>query len=80
MKYINEILNKANPSLEDLINCLEIIKKEGDISVVKFDGARPDKSYTVFVTFAINKNKEIIRADENDLKKAIIKVLSEYIK
>ncbi len=80
MKYISEILKKTNPSFEDLINCLEIIKKEGDVSVIKFDGARTDNSYTVFVTFAINKNKEIIRADENDLKRAIIKVLSEYIK
>ncbi|MBL0912282.1 MAG: hypothetical protein IBJ09_07905 [Bacteroidia bacterium] len=78
MKHINEILKKENPSVEELINCFESIKENGDIAVIKFDGERVENPYTVFISFPIIKQKEIIRADENDLKSALIKVLMRY--
>jgi len=79
MDRIRRILEEPTPSLTELINCFEIVKENGDIAVIKFDGARLEKWYTVFITFPISKDKEIIRADEDHLENALIKVLTKYI-
>ena len=78
-EFIRKIVAKHNPSLEELINCFEMIKTKGEVAVIKFDGEREKVQYTVFISFPKNK-REMIRADENTLKDAFIKVLSEYIK
>lgn len=78
MDFINKNLEKQDISFDDLIDCFERIKTNGDIAVIKFDGERNSHGYTVFVSFP-NSKKEMIRADEGDLKKALIKVLSKYI-
>lgn len=80
MDYIKRILENESLSFEDLIKCLERVKQNGDIAVVKFDGERIENSYTVFISFPQIKNKEIIRVDESDLKIALIKVLKIYIR
>lgn len=78
MNTINEILKKENPSIEDLIKCFEIVKENGDIAVIKFDGERLENQYTVFISFPIIKKREMIRSDESNLTKAMFKVLKEY--
>lgn len=79
MERIRKVLEKSTPSLTELINCLEIVKENGDVAVIKFDGERLEKCYTVFITFPISKNREMIRTDELHLETALIKVLTKYI-
>lgn len=78
MKFIKEIIEKQNPSLEELISCFEKIKLNGDVAVIKFDGERESNEYTVFVSFPKGK-REMIRADESNLKVALLKVLTKYV-
>ncbi len=78
MKFIEEIIEKQNPSLEELINCFEKIKSNGEVAVIKFDGERESNEYTVFVSFPKDE-REMIRADESDLKYALLKVLTKYL-
>jgi hypothetical protein len=78
MKFIEEIIEKQNPSLEELINCFEKIKSNGEVAVIKFDGERESDEYTVFVSFPKDE-REMIRADESDLKCALLKVLTKYV-
>jgi len=78
MNFINEILKKENPSIEDLISCFEVVRKNGDIAMIKFDGERIEDQYTVFISFPPIKKREMIRSDENNLTIALLKVLKEY--
>lgn len=80
MNYIKKVLEKDNVSIEELISCFEMVKQNGDVVVIKFDGERKENYYTVFITFPLAKKKEMIRADENNLQMALMKTLSEYIK
>lgn len=77
MDIIKKVLATQDSSLMDLINCFEQIKTKGEVVVIKFDGERLENGYTVFISFPDNK-RSLIRADENDLKKAILKVLTKY--
>jgi hypothetical protein len=79
MEQIRKILNQTNINIEDLINGFEIVKNNGDIAVIKFDGERLDKHYTVFISFPAHRKREMIRADENDLKLALLRVLKAYV-
>lgn len=79
MKLIKNTLAKEFPSLTELINCFETVKENGDVGVIKFDGEREEKGYTVFITFSSSKKREMIRADEDQLEKALIKVLNKYV-
>lgn len=78
MDLIKRIIEKQDPSFEDLINCFERIKSYGEVAVIKFDGERDRYEYTVFVSFP-DKKREMIRVDESDLKRALVKVLTKYI-
>ena len=78
MNNIKEILEKEDSSIEELINCFDQIKNNGDVAVIKFDGEREEDQYTVFITFPNRKDREMIRADESILKNALIKVLKDY--
>ncbi|MFY0255160.1 hypothetical protein ACDQ55_14525 [Chitinophaga sp. 30R24] len=80
MQTITSIVSRLfnNISIEDFIYCFEKIKENGDVGVIKFDGDRKDKQYTVFITFSTIK-AEMIRADESTLKEALFKVLLKYI-
>lgn len=79
MNYIREIIGKKHPSLEELINCFELVKKNGDIAVIKFDGESVENGYTIFIIFPAVKKKEMIRADENDLATGLVQVLTRYL-
>lgn len=78
MDYIHSILKKDTPTLSELIDCFEKVKQNGDIAVIKFDGARKETQYTIFISFQDNK-REIIRSDGDDLQKAMLNVLARYI-
>ena len=78
MDFIRKIVENKDPSFEELINCFEKVKAYGDVAVIKLDGGRDKDGYTVFVSFPNNK-REMIRADESNLKKALIKVLLKYL-
>lgn len=78
MENIKKIVVKNNPTFEELIFCFEEIRANGDVAVIKFDGERQDNWYTVFVSFP-NNTRSMIRSDESDLKKALLKVLIKYI-
>lgn len=77
---ITDILNKPTNeiTIEELISCAEIVRHNGDVFVIKLDGERKEKQYTVFISFPATKT-EIIRADELSLKDALLKVLKQYI-
>ena len=79
MKTIKEVIEKSDRSTEALFKCLEYIKENGDIVVVKIDGERPENQYTVFVSFPNYRQRGLIRADENTLNDAILKVLIAYV-
>lgn len=76
---IKNILNKSHSSMEELIECVEKVRENGDVVVIKLDGERSKQQYTVFITSPATK-KEMIRADESTLKEALLKVLHEYLK
>lgn len=76
--FIKTVVEKQNSSLDELIECFEQIKTNGEVAVIKFDGERKRDGYTVFISFPNNK-REMIRADDSDLKRALIIVLTKYI-
>lgn len=78
MQSIRKVLNKESYTFDELINCLEDIKNEGDVVIIKLDGEREDNQNTIMITFP-NSNREIIRHDGSDLKKSIQKALLDYI-
>ena len=80
MESIKNVLKGSAPTLESLINCFELLKQNGDVAVIKFDGERASEPYTIFITFPSAKARSMIRVDENDLKTGLIKSLSEYVK
>lgn len=79
MNLIKKTLEKESPSLTELIHCFESVKGNGDVGVIKFDGERIENGYTVFISFSSSKKREMIRADEHQLERALIKVLTKYV-
>ena len=81
MKYIKEILSSSNlQTVENLLKCAEEVKDQGDVFLIKMDGQRSqnEKQYTILITFPIMPSK-IVRADELELKMAMLKALEEYL-
>ncbi len=79
MVEIKKILEKQPASFDDLLACFEQVKENGDVAVIKFDGERIENQYTVFISSSQNDNKSMIRADSDDLKDALSRVLKNYI-
>lgn len=79
MDFIRKVIEKQDSSIEELIDCLEKIKSNGDVVVIKFDGERSENAYTIFITFPSIKKREMIRVDEGYLKIGLIKVLIKYL-
>jgi len=75
---IKNVLSRSSYSLEELIKCFEIVKENGNVAVIKFDGERTASQYTVFISFPSN-GRQIIRSDKNTLKEALEDVLRAYI-
>ncbi|KAA2238878.1 hypothetical protein F0L74_21940 [Chitinophaga agrisoli] len=78
MEEIKNILAQKDITIEKLIECFDLVKANGDVAAIKFDGERTRNQYTVFISFP-NKGREIIRSDGEDLRAALINVLNEYI-
>ncbi|WP_341836426.1 hypothetical protein WJU16_00810 [Chitinophaga pollutisoli] len=77
MNDIISVLRKSNPTIEELLACFELIRKDGNVVVIKMDGARADSQYTVFVTFSEGE-REMIRFDGDNFKGTLLEVLRAY--
>lgn len=77
---IADILNKSisEISLAELMYCMEKVKDNGDVCLIKLDGERKLNHYTVLISF-IGIKAEMIRADEATLISTLTKVLIKYI-
>ena len=78
MKEIKMILKNEQSSLEELLLCFEQVKNSGDVAVIKFDGERKENQYTVFISFSFDKGRSMIRADGDNLREVLVKVLNDY--
>jgi hypothetical protein len=76
---ILQLINSNDVSLNDLIHCIELIKQNGDVVVIKFDGERGENQYTAFITFPKSIKREMIRADESTLREALMKIVKSYV-
>lgn len=79
MESIKDVISRSY-TVGELFSCFELVKKNGDVAVIKFDGERATRQYTVFITFPASRSKEMIRADEDTIDAALLKVLKQYIK
>lgn len=75
MNKISKILNQEEATFEDLFLCVEEIKREEKVFILKVDGE--SNMNTVMIMFP-NSTQEMIRYDNIDLKEAMIKALKEY--
>lgn len=79
MKRIADLINSDNLSLSELlVECLDGVKEQGDVMVLKADGERESGWYTVFIN-QIGKEPTMIRSDGDDLKDTILTVLKNYL-
>lgn len=76
---IQNALERDQIDVIELIACLERLKEEGNVVVIKLDGERQEKQYTVFISFPVKLNLQMIRADEGSLIIALKKVLKQYM-
>ncbi len=67
------------PTIQNLLECVELIKNRGDVVVIKLDGQRDESQYTVFITSSSFKDDEIIRAGRKSLKEALHDVIKSYV-
>ncbi len=79
MKKIAEVLEQEILTIEDLINCFEQVKNDGNVAAIKFDGQRSSNKYTVFISFPTDTKRNTIRTDQDDLKSGLITVLRQYV-
>ncbi len=64
---VKRVLDQSSCTIEELIQCLEVVKENGNVAVIKFDGERTSNQYTVFVSFP-SKDRQMIRSDKNTLR------------
>lgn len=79
MTSIEELLKRKDISTADLLSCFERVKEDGNVAVIKLDGERESKQYTVFITFPNDADRQMIRSDEDSLHPALIAVLKSYV-
>jgi hypothetical protein len=79
MESIRQLLHQETPSMEVLIEAFEQIARNGDMAFIKFDGQRLEYRYTILINFALEKGREMIRTDTDDLKKGLLHVLKQYV-
>ena len=75
MNIISKTLNQEYITLEELFLCIEEVKNERNVFILKVDGE--SNINTIMITFP-NSNKEMIRYDDVNLKEAIVKALKVY--
>ncbi|GAB5403270.1 MAG: hypothetical protein Aurels2KO_15010 [Aureliella sp.] len=79
MQEISELIENPTLELSELvIQSIDRVKQRGDIFVLKGDGERDAKGYTVFITRP-STGSDMIRCDSDDLRNAIIDVLRRYV-
>jgi len=79
-RSIAGILERAgdNISIEELMMCAEAAMGNGDIVLIKLDGARERDHYTTMITSSSNAF-EMIRADKASLKEALLEMFRKYV-
>jgi len=80
-RSIADILERAgdNISIEELMFCAEAARGNGDVVFIKLDGERESYHYTTMITSPSNAF-EMIRADKEILKDALLEIFWEYVK
>ncbi len=76
---IQNLLQKDDITIQELLECVEEIKEQGNTVVVKLDGGRQSNQYTIFITFPVQQNKKMIRADTSTLISGLKAVLRLYV-
>lgn len=74
------LLKDKEPSFDEIMLCIEQIRKDGNTFIIKLDGMRSiyAKQYTVVIGFPSNPAQDVIRADTSTLKEAFLSVLKRY--
>ena len=76
---LKDFANKESFSPEDILEIISLVGKNKDVVLIKNDGVRADKQYTVFIVPSNNPEKSI-RCDDNSLQEALKYVLRLYVK
>lgn len=79
MELIKQTIGGTNPSIADLIKCIDLVKAHGNVVALKLDGLRAENQYTAFITFPPDQGREMIRADDNSIELALLRVLKSYV-
>lgn len=77
-QVIQNLLQNENSSLEKFMECMEKIKEQGNVVVIKLDGERDLNQYTIFISFPNDPSKKMIRADTSTLLNGLKIVLKSY--
>lgn len=65
-------------SMLEVIECFDLVRKRGDVFVVKVDGERDSDQYTVFIN-RIGKEPAMLRADGDNLEGLVLDVTKKYL-
>ncbi|WP_027937024.1 hypothetical protein [Anaeroarcus burkinensis] len=66
--------------IDCFIPCLEKIKEDSSIVIIKLDGEREENSYTFIASGKILGERESIRMDTSDLEGGLSYICTEYAK
>lgn len=66
--------------IDCFIPCLEKIKEDSSIVIIKLDGEREENSYTLIALGKILGERESIRMDTSDLEGGLSYICTEYAK
>ena len=79
MEILRDLIENKEIGLpEFVVQAIDEVKKRGDVFVLKKDGERESKGYTIFITRP-STGAEMIRFDDDDLRTAITEVLCRYV-
>lgn len=79
VKDLVQYIDRNFLSNEDIMTIFMHVGKVGDVIAYKMDGERPQKRYTVIISFH-NAPMSTIRADSETLQEGVQRVLKEYCK
>lgn len=76
--FVAQVISKPDPPIEELIECCEMIKDQGWIVVIKFDGARASDQYTTFISLPSGPLESMVRSDGSDLKTCLLTMITRF--
>lgn len=75
---ISYIKSVSHISMLEVMECFDLVRKRGDVFVVKVDGERDSDQYTVFIN-RIGKAPAMLRADGDNLEGLVLDVTKKYL-